>query len=721
MNIARIRSLRSTLNWLVAACILPITLMSVGFLVSDYQKERTRLVVKSTHAARVLMVAVDDEFRTIDVALQALASSPSLVKRDYVAFHAQAQAVVRRGLSENIVLVDSTGQQLLNTALPPSRPLPRIPDEALVKTVNDVLATGKTAVSSLFLGPALKKPMVMVTVPLGPPTLVVQGSPQAGPPFVLAGVKLPSKIQALLVTQQFPADWTVVVVDGAGATVARSREIDKLLGTPVGPDLARFLALRQQSASEGFLRDGTPIVRVVARSSLSGWAVAVGIPATSLTSELRGLFALVAGLTAGTVLLSVLLAWAVGRQVARTVNTLRESALQLGNGQEVVVPLLSFREANDVGAAINKASRTIVDTSASLRASENRMRGILASAKDAIITFDDQHTVLIFNASAAAMFECREADALGALVTTFIPERFHDRHHAHIRTNRATGNAFARATGLRRSGREFPVEVAYSNVQQPSGILHTLIIRDITQRLANVEALKRSNHDLQQFAYVASHDLKTPLRSISGFMQLLERKYAHSFEEGAQSLINRTRDATRRLEQLTDDLLAYARVNSDMTPFSEVDLNDVATEVTHLLDAVITETNARVLVGPLPKVRGARSQLVQLLLNLISNALKYCKNRSPVIRISAILDASNWVVSVEDNGIGIEEKHYERIFEVFKRLHGQNEYAGTGIGLAVCRRVAHHHGGKIWVSSVAGQGSTFQFTIPPIQQERTES
>ena len=143
--------------------------------------------------------------------------------------------------------------------------------------------------------------------------------------------------------------------------------------------------------------------------------------------------------------------------------------------------------------------------------------------------------------------------------------------------------------------------------------------------------------------------------------------------------------------------------------------------MTHLLDAVITETNARVLVGPLPKVRGARSQLVQLLLNLISNALKYCKNRSPVIRISAILDASNWVVSVEDNGIGIEEKHYERIFEVFKRLHGQNEYAGTGIGLAVCRRVAHHHGGKIWVSSVAGQGSTFQFTIPPIQQERTES
>ena len=234
-----------------------------------------------------------------------------------------------------------------------------------------------------------------------------------------------------------------------------------------------------------------------------------------------------------------------------------------------------------------------------------------------------------------------------------------------------------------------------------------------------MEALKRSNHDLQQFAYVASHDLKTPLRSISGFLQLLERKYGHSFEAGAQSLINRTRDATLQLEQLTDDLLAYASVNSDTTPFVLVDLNDVATEATHLLDAAINETGASVVVGPLPEVRGARSQLVRLLLNLVSNALKYCQNRSPVICISAIRQGSDWVVSVEDNGIGIEEKHFERIFEIFKRLHAQNEFAGTGIGLSVCRRVVQHHGGKIWLSSVPGQGSTFYFTLPTITQQGT--
>ena len=708
------------MNWLVVACMLPVTLMSVKFSANQYEVERARLVVKSTNAARLLMDAVDGEFKKIDVALQALATSPALSARDYAAFNVQAQAVVRLGFSEHIVVVDSTGQQLMNTAVSPSVPLPQIPDEALVKTLNDVLVSGKTTVSSLFSGLALKKPLAMVTVPVVLPTVAVSGSALVGPSLVLAGVKLPSKIQSILVDQQLPDDWIVSVIDGSGAIVARSSDIDKLLGAPVVTSIAEMIQKRADGVGEGVTRDGTPALLFVTHSKFSGWFVVVGIPLATLNTELRRPFWWIFGETLSILLFSLTLAWVIGGRMARTVGTLRKSAVELGAGQEVVVPLLSFREANDVGEAINKASLTLVSTSASLRDSEARMRGILASAKDAIITFDDEQAVVIFNTAAAVMFECHEADALGAPVTAFIPERFHDRHHEYIRTYRATGEAFGEAVGLSRSGMEFPVEISYSNVMQPSGTLHTLIIRDITARLANVEALKRSNHDLQQFAYVASHDLKTPLRSISGFIQLLERKYAHSFEEGALSLINRTRDATRRLEQLTDDLLAYARVSSGTAPFVAVDLNDVAIEVTHLLDAVINETGGSVAVAALPEVRGARTQLVQLLLNLVSNALKYCQNRAPVIRISAVRQGSDWVVSVEDNGIGIDEKHYERIFEVFKRLHTQNEYAGTGIGLAVCRRVVHLHGGNIWVSSVAGQGSTFYFTIPSINREGTE-
>ena len=699
--------------------MLPVTLMSVAFSANQYEVERARLVVKSTNAARLLMDAVDGEFKKIDVALQALATSPALAARDYAAFNVQAQAVVRLGFSEHIVVVDSTGQQLMNTAVSPSVPLPQIPDEALVKTLNDVLVSGKTSVSSLFSGPALEKPLAMVTVPVVLPTVAVSGFALAGPSLVLAGVKLPSKIQSILVEQQLPADWIVSVIDGSGAIVARSSDIDKLLGAPVVTSIAEMIQKRADGVGEGVTRDGTPALLFVTHSKFSGWFVVVGIPLATLNTELRRPFWWVLGETLSILLFSLTLAWVIGRRMASTVSTLRKSAVDLGMGHEVVVPPLSFREANDVGEAINKASLTIVSTSASLRDSEARMRGILASAKDAIVTFDDEQTVVIFNTAASVMFECQEADALGAPVTVFIPERFHDRYYEYIRTYRATGEAFGKAVGLNRRGLEFPVEISYSNVVQPSGTLHTLIIRDITARLANVEALKRSNHDLQQFAYVASHDLKTPLRSISGLIQLLERKYAHSFEEGAQSLINRTRDATRRLEQLTDDLLAYARVNSDMTKFVVVDLNDVATEAMHLLDAVINETGASVVVTPLPEVRGARSQMVQLLLNLISNALKYCQNRSPVVRISAVRQGGDWVVSVEDNGIGIAEKHFERIFEVFKRLHAQNEFAGTGIGLAICSRVVHHHGGKLWVTSVPGQGSTFHFTIPVIIQQGT--
>ena len=699
--------------------MLPVTLMSVKFSANQYEVERARLVVKSTNAARLLMDAVDGEFKKIDVALQALATSPALSARDYAAFNVQAQAVVRLGFSEHIVVVDSTGQQLMNTAVSPSVPLPQIPDEALVKTLNDVLVSGKTTVSSLFSGLALKKPLAMVTVPVVLPTVAVSGSALVGPSLVLAGVKLPSKIQSILVDQQLPDDWIVSVIDGSGAIVARSSDIDKLLGAPVVTSIAEMIQKRADGVGEGVTRDGTPALLFVTHSKFSGWFVVVGIPLATLNTELRRPFWWIFGETLSILLFSLTLAWVIGGRMARTVGTLRKSAVELGAGQEVVVPLLSFREANDVGEAINKASLTLVSTSASLRDSETRMRGILASAKDAIITFDDEQAVVIFNTAAAVMFECHEADALGASVTAFIPERFHDRHHEYIRTYRATGEAFGEAVALSRSGLEFPVEISYSNVVQPGGTLHTLIIRDITARLANVEALKRSNHDLQQFAYVASHDLKTPLRSISCFLQLLERKYGHSFEEGAQSLINRSRDATLQLEQLTDDLLAYASVNSDTTPFVLVDLNDVATEATHLLDAAINETSARIVVGPLPEVRGARSQLVRLLLNLVSNALKYCQNRSPVIRISAVRQGSDWVVSVEDNGIGIEEKHFERIFDIFKRLHAQNEFAGTGIGLSVCRRVVQHHGGKIWLSSVPGQGSTFYFTLPTITQQGT--
>ena len=437
--------------------MLPVTLMSVTFSANQYQVEPARLVAKSTNAARALMDTVDVEFKKTDVALQALATSPALAARDDAAFNEQAQAAVRRGFSENIVVVDNTGQQFVNTSVPATVALPQITDAALVKILNDVLASGKTSVSSLFLGSALKKPLLMVTVPMVPSTVVLSGSALVGPALVLAGDKLPSQIQSILANQKLPADWFVSVIDGSGAIVARSSDIDKLLGAPVVTSIAEMIQKRADGVVEGVTRNGTPALLFVTHSTFSGWFVVVGIPLATLNTELRRPFWWILGLTLGILVFSLTLAWFIGGRMARSVSTLRKSTVELGAGHEVVVPLLSFREANDVGEAINKASLTIVSTSASLRDSETRMRGILASAKDAIITFDDEQTVVIFNTAASVMFECQEADALGAPVTVFIPERFHDRYHKYIRTYRATGAAFGKAVGLNRRGLEFPV------------------------------------------------------------------------------------------------------------------------------------------------------------------------------------------------------------------------------------------------------------------------
>jgi PAS domain S-box-containing protein len=223
--------------------------------------------------------------------------------------------------------------------------------------------------------------------------------------------------------------------------------------------------------------------------------------------------------------------------------------------------------------------------------------------------------------------------------------------------------------------------------------------------------LERSNIELQQFAYIASHDLQSPLRSISGFVQLLKMEYEGKLDEQAVDWIRRTIQAIDKMQTLIRDLLAYSRVDSRSRPFAQVSILDVFNDAVALLDSSIADAGGQVTCGDLPVVTGDRSQLVQLMQNLIGNGLKYHGDKPPRVHVSAERNENEWSFSVHDNGIGIDPKFYERIFEIFTRLHDQNEYPGTGIGLAVCRRVANRHGGRIWVESEPGRGSTFHFTI----------
>jgi light-regulated signal transduction histidine kinase (bacteriophytochrome) len=226
------------------------------------------------------------------------------------------------------------------------------------------------------------------------------------------------------------------------------------------------------------------------------------------------------------------------------------------------------------------------------------------------------------------------------------------------------------------------------------------------------QVLERSNIELQQFAYIASHDLQSPLRSVSGFIQLLKKKYEDQLDEQAFDWIRRAVQATGQMQTLIRDLLAFSRVDSRARPFVLMSFQDVFNDAVNQLEPSIRDAGGQVTCGQLPQVIGDRSQLVQLMDNLIGNGLKYHGEKVPHVHVSAEQIEHSWTFSVRDNGIGIAPEHYERIFEIFQRLHDKRDYPGTGIGLAVCRRIVGRHGGTIWVESTPPRGSAFHFTIP---------
>lgn len=227
------------------------------------------------------------------------------------------------------------------------------------------------------------------------------------------------------------------------------------------------------------------------------------------------------------------------------------------------------------------------------------------------------------------------------------------------------------------------------------------------------QELSRSNTELQDFAYIASHDLQEPLRAISGYTKLLQSEYASQLDSTAHEYMNFAIEGTRRMRGLIEDLLTYSRVSTSERTFSMVDCDRLIEEVISNLQIPIEESQAKIIYRGLPNLMADRTQLVQLFQNLLSNALKFrCQDIPPQILIQAEPTAEeSWLFRVTDNGIGIKTEYYDRIFKIFKRLHTHQEYAGTGVGLALCRKIVERHGGKIWVESKLEKGSTFCFTI----------
>lgn len=245
-------------------------------------------------------------------------------------------------------------------------------------------------------------------------------------------------------------------------------------------------------------------------------------------------------------------------------------------------------------------------------------------------------------------------------------------------------------------------------------------IRDITERKrleklakATITELARSNAELAQFGYVASHDLQEPLRAVASCIQLLQKRYSGQLDARADEFISHSVGGVKRMQTLIEDLLDYSRVGTESRVLNDIDCAEAVAHAVANLKEAITESGAVVTHDSLPVVRANPTQLGQVFQNLIGNAIKFRGERLPLIHIAAEKKGDGeWILSVRDNGIGMEAQYFDRIFQVFQRLHSRREYAGTGIGLAICKKIVERHGGRIWVESQPGEGSVFRFTLP---------
>ena len=242
-------------------------------------------------------------------------------------------------------------------------------------------------------------------------------------------------------------------------------------------------------------------------------------------------------------------------------------------------------------------------------------------------------------------------------------------------------------------------------------IANSLLYADIVRTQGD---LARSNSDLEQFAYAASHDLQEPLRTITAYLGLVKDRYAGDLDDTAQEFIEYAVDGAERMRTLINDLLEYSRVNVQEKPLESVSCDDALNAAVRSLNQAIERNGAVIRTSPLPVVTGDESQLHRLFQNLLSNALKFRGDRNPVIQVWAELQGEEWIFSVQDNGIGIAPEFQEKVFGMFSRLHSRAQYEGTGVGLALCSKIAQRHGGRIWVESDVGKGATFRFNIPVV-------
>jgi PAS domain S-box-containing protein len=413
--------------------------------------------------------------------------------------------------------------------------------------------------------------------------------------------------------------------------------------------------------------------------------------------------------------------------LAQQIGTGIELTARRKDGSEFPIELMLSPLQSAEGTLVTAAIRDITvrrTAETHLAQMEGRYRGLLEAAPDAMVVVDQGGGIVLLNVQAEKQFGYRRDELLGQKVTNIIPEGFAERLVSDGLRSAEDALAQQIGTGIelaarRKDGTQFPIELMLSPLESAGGTLVTAAIRNISVRrtaeallLQKMDELNSSNEELAQFAYIASHDLQEPLRMVASYTMLLARRYKGKLDSDADEFIAFAVDGANRMQRLIQDLLAYSRVGSAVQNLSQTSSEDALVRTLFNLRGAIEESGALVTHDPLPAVFADEIQLIQLFQNLVGNAIKYRRPEVPAVHIAAIPDGdTRWMFSIKDNGLGIDPQYFDRIFGMFQRLHKREEFAGTGIGLAICKKIVERHGSSISVESQLGQGSTFRFAL----------
>lgn len=599
----------------------------------------------------------------------------------------------------------------------------------------ELMSTGKTVISDLVICPADQEPTVVIAVPVRGTDGRIAG--------ILAGHLALEQLSQVGISAwkgETPLSWGYIT-DGRGLIIAHQAEpkyVQEQTDFSSIPPVSLALAGKEGALEYFDQMEWDERLGAYMQLPDTGWAVVYVTPTKTAFAPVNQMTQNMALAIAGLVFLLGLVGVMLARQITLPLDRLTRAAETFGAGdltQRIKVKTGDeierlANEFNQMAASLSdkeaqlheyatELEQKVEERTRELHESEEKYRDLVEDLPDVVFAVDENGALTYLSPAVESLTGYSASELMGRTFAEFLhPEDLPGALENFLRT--LSGQAivdelrFFTKSGemrwLRNSNKPIFLKDRVVGVRG--------VFSDITERKGAEEALRqtmtdleRSNAELERFAYVASHDLQEPLRMVSSYTQLLEKRYKDKLDSDAHEFIDYAVGGAKRMQNLINDLLAYSRVGTRGKPFEPTDCETVLDATLANLDVAIRSSKAKVTHDPLPTVMADEGQLVQVFQNLISNAIKFHGKKPPRVHISAEQKDSDWVFSVKDNGIGIDPQYFDRIFIVFQRLH-REEYSGTGIGLAVASRVVHRHGGRMWIESQPGKGSTLYFTIP---------